>query len=288
MRMLERNPPAIANRPQSSRLTPVAWKTGTSIGFKDSWAIGIFDRYILCVWMGNFSGEGNTALIGRLMSGPLFFGVIDSILAETPKDRRLRAHYVPADVTSVKVCSVSGGIPNDDCPQTVTTWFIPGVSPITKCGIHRAVRIDARTGYRTDDYGKPWIREEVREFWPTDLMELFEEAGLPRLKAPPYPPTEAAIDSRSVGFPPSIISPMANTEYVLRKERSRYNQLVLQASADSDSGTLFWFADSVFLGSAEPRERIVWSPDAGTWILTVVDSKGRSASIRVIITEKDE
>lgn len=288
MRMLERNPPPVAYRPQTSRLTPVAWKTGTSIGFKDSWAVGIFDRYVLCVWIGNFSGEGNAAFIGRLMSGPLFFGVIDAILADTPMDRRLRAQRSPPDIATVKVCSVSGGIPNDDCPQTVTTWFIPGVSPITKCGIHRAVRIDVRTGYRTDDYGKPWIREEVREFWPSDLMELFELAGLPRLAAPPYSPNDVSLDARSVGFPPSIISPMANTEYVLRRENSRYNHLVLQASADSDAGKLFWFADSVFLGSADPRERLVWSPDAGKWTLTVVDSRGRSASIRVIVSEGAE
>ncbi len=286
MRMLERNPSPVDYRPQTSRQTPVAWKTGTSIGFKDCWAIAIFDRYVLCVWIGNFSGEGNTAFIGRLMSGPLLFGVIDAMLAEIPPARRLPPPRVPADVTTVKVCAVSGGIPNDDCPQTVTTWFIPGVSPITKCGIHRAVRIDSRTGYRTEESDKPWIREEVREFWPSDLLELFEEAGLPRLKPPPYPPSDDSFGPRAGGFPPSIISPMSDTEYVLRRESSRYNQLVLQASADSDAGELFWFADSVFLGSAAPRERLVWAPDAGRWTLTVVDSRGRSASIQVIVTEQ--
>ncbi len=288
MRMLERNPPPVAYRPQTSVATPVAWKTGTSIGFKDSWAVAVFDRYVLCVWIGNFSGEGNTAFIGRYMSGPLLFGVIDAMLSDIPEELCLPPPRIPADVASVSVCAVSGGIPNEHCPHTVRTWFLPGVSPITKCGIHRAVRIDTRTGYRTDETGKGWIREEVREFWPSDLMELFEEAGLPRLKPPPYPPTESSFDARASGFPPSIISPMANTEYVLRRERSRYNQLVLQASADSDAGKLFWFADSAFLGSAEGREKIIWSPDAGSWTVTVVDSRGRSASIRVVVTEESE
>ncbi len=288
MRMLERNPPPSALRPQTSRGTPVAWKTGTSIGFKDSWAIAVFDRYILCIWIGNFSGEGNNAFIGRLMSGPLLFGIIDAILAGLPPAKRLPAPEVPYEVSAVKVCAVSGGIPTEDCPHTIDTWFIPGISPITRCAIHRKINIDKRTGYRTDESGKSWIRSEVREFWPTDLLELFEQAGLPRLKPPPYPPTDLYSGAPSSGFPPSIISPLANTEYILRREVSHYNKLVLQASSDSDSGKLFWFADSNFLGSADPDERLVWEPESGQWTVTVVDTRGRSASIRVIVSNEAE
>lgn len=288
MRMLERNPSPLPIRPQTSRGTPVAWKTGTSVGFKDSWAIGVFDRYILAVWIGNFSGEGNSAFIGRRMSGPLFFSIVDTILADIPPAKRTPIAQKPVEVRSVPVCAVSGGIPNDWCPHKKPVWFIPGVSPITRCAIHRTVFIDTRTGFRTDERDKPWIRQEVREFWPTDLLELFELAGLPRLKPPPYPPSDRNTLEHTGGFPPSIISPRANTEYVLREGGGRNNQLVFQAGTDADTDEVFWFANSEFMGSCRPQERLVWDPSPGQWTITVVDSNGRTASIPVTVSRENE
>ncbi|MDR1278728.1 MAG: hypothetical protein LBK02_08250, partial [Treponema sp.] len=83
------------------------------------------------------------------------------------------------------------------------------------------------------------------------------------------------------GFPPFIISPLANTTYVLQNQNSRFNQLVLLAGADQDGGDLFWFANAMFLGKARPNERFTWAPDPGVWDLAVVDSRGRSAGLRL-------
>jgi penicillin-binding protein 1C len=282
LRMLERNPPPDAIRPRSARSVPAAYKTGTSIGFKDAWSVAIFDRFVLCVWLGNFSGEGNNVFIGRLTATPLQFSIIDALLAELPQSRLLPPRSMPPGVSMVKVCSVSGDIPGEDCPQTVETWFIPGVSPINRCHIHRRVNIDTRTGYRTDETEGPLIRSEVREFWPTDLLDIFAQAGLPRFSPPPYPPNRENRSGQTGGFPPFIISPLSNTTYVLQK-RSRFNQLVLLAGADQDERELFWFANTMFLGRAKPNERFIWDPEPGAWDLSVVDSRGRSAGIRVIV-----
>jgi penicillin-binding protein 1C len=283
LRMLERNPAPDDTRYGAGRILPVAYKTGTSIGFKDAWSIAVFDRYVLAVWLGNFSGEGNNALIGRLVSTPLQFSIIDAIIAETPA--ALPERPMPQGVSMVPVCAVSGDIPNEDCPQTLDTWFIPGISPINRCRIHRRVFIDTRTGYRTDDIGNdetgPHIRSEVREFWPTDLLEIFAQAGLPRFMPPPYPPKDRPAQSN--GFPPSILSPLSNTTYVLRPQDDRRNRIVLLANADQDSGELFWFANTLFLGRAGPTERFLWQPGPGLWDIAVVDSQGRSASLRLTV-----
>jgi penicillin-binding protein 1C len=243
--------------------------------------VAIFDRFVLAVWVGNFSGEGNNAFIGRLTATPLQFSLIDAMIAEIPAAELLPRRPMPPGISAVDVCAVSGDIPGDDCPQTVSTWFIPGVSPIKRCRIHRRVYIDTRTGYRSDETEGPHIRSEVREFWPTDLLEIFVQAGLPRFSPPPYPPEgdRQAVSDR--GIPPSIISPLTNTTYILREGQSRYNQLVLLASADQDSGELFWFANAQFLGRARPDERFTWKPDPGLWDLAVVDSRGRSAGMQV-------
>jgi penicillin-binding protein 1C len=288
MKMLERNPPPTGYA-EVKRPVPVAYKTGTSIGFKDAWSIAIFDRYVLCVWLGNFSGEGDSAFIGRLSAAPLGFSIIDAILADTPDMRLLPQRPLPKEVTTVEVCAVSGDISNDDCPQLTETLFIPGVSPINRCRIHRRIYIDTRTGYRTNEVEGPYIRSEVREFWPTDILEIFTLAGLPRFLPPPYPPDTDAPSDR--GFPPAIISPLANTAYIIRPGLpvdSRYNQMVLLAAADQDADELFWFANAQFLGRARPSERFVWTPEPGIWNLSVVDTLGRSSGIRVNIEASGE
>jgi penicillin-binding protein 1C len=279
LKMLERNPPPDESRFGRGRQIPVAYKTGTSIGFKDAWSAAVFDRFVLCVWLGNFSGEGNNAFVGRLTATPLQFGIIDALLAETPASRMLPPQPLPPGVSLVEVCAVSGDIPGEDCPQRVETWFIPGVSPITRCRIHRRVYIDGRTGFRTDETEGPFIRSEVREFWPTDLLEIFAQAGLPRFSPPPYPPERENRNSGPEGFPPFIISPLSNTTYILRKDGVRFNQLVLLAGADQDGGDLFWFANAMFLGRVKPHERFIWTPGSGAWDLAVVDSRGRSAGL---------
>lgn len=278
-KMLEGNVPPVTVRPQTSVGVPIAFKTGTSIGFKDCWCVAIFDRYVLCVWIGNFDGRGNNAFQGRSMAAPLLFKIADALLADLPEGGRLAEAPPPDGVTMIPVCSVSGCIPGPDCPDTVETWFIPGVSPIGSCKIHRRINVDLRTGYRTDEAPGKRVVSVVREFWTTDLLELFEEAGLPRLIPPPYPPNENRLDAADRSFPPTILSPMANTNYVIRSVDDKRKSLVLVASADAEARELFWFADSLFIGRSAPGGKLLWEPKTGSHILTVTDQNGRTGSI---------
>lgn len=286
-KMLEDNVPPYQNRPKDLENIPIGYKTGTSIGFKDSWSVGIFDRYIIVVWFGNFDGHGNNAFLGRRMSAPLLFNIAYSILSETPKNDLLPHERPPENVIQVEVCSVSGGLPCEDCPQTEWAWFIPGVSPIEKCKIHRKINIDTRTGYRTDDYDKPYIKTVVREFWPSDLQNLFEQAGLPRLEPPEYPPDELKFDYKKQGYPPQIISPMNSTKYIFRISNPSRNKLMLCAIADADTSELLWFEGSNFITRSRPGQSIEWIPSIGTHELTVTDDKGRAdyVTVNVIQTE---
>ncbi|WP_230758846.1 penicillin-binding protein 1C [Teretinema zuelzerae] len=284
LRMLESNELPVASRSLTAADVPVAYKTGTSIGFKDAWSVAVAGPFVIAVWIGNFDGQGNSAFLGRSMAAPLLFNIADALLAALPPEERLFAEPYPENVSRVEVCPVSGALPGPDCPKTVSSWYIPGVSPIAACRIHRAINIDTRTGYRTDaGEGGPVVRE-VREFWPSDLLSLFAEAGLPRLSPPPYEPGSSGSDSRGAGFPPDIISPLANTAYVIRSGGESRRTLVLHAACDADSSELFWFADSVFVGRAEPGRKLFWLPAAGTHLVTAVDSNGRSSSVRITVS----
>jgi len=151
------------------------WKTGTSWGFRDAWTAGIFGSYVLVVWVGNFDGSSNPAFVGVQAAAPLFFRIVDAIGAT----RKLvePAYRQPPRLEHVDVCSASGDLPNAECPQTTSTWYIPGVSPIRVSQVHRRVWIDTRTGTQAcPPYDPQYTRSEVFEYWPTELLQLFAQS----------------------------------------------------------------------------------------------------------------
>ena len=200
----------------------VAWKTGTSWGFRDAWTAGVFGPYVLVVWVGNFDGEGNPAFVGVQAAAPLFFRLVDAIALNdaTLVEPIFRQ---PPRLERVEVCSASGDLPNADCPQTTGTWYLPGVSPIRISQIHRRVWIDSRSGEQAcPPFDPATTRSEVFEYWPSDLLQLFAQAGMPRRRPPP-----AARCQRDVpgGTPPHITSPVTSATYTVRASRmSAVNQ----------------------------------------------------------------
>ena len=286
-KMLEENVPPYQNKPLEIKDIPVAYKTGTSIGFKDAWSAGIFDRYVLIVWVGNFDGSGNNAFLGRQMAAPLLFNIAYSLLSSTPKNALLPEPARPENVTEVEVCSISGGLPNESCPHTQKALFIPGVSPIEKCKIHRKINIDTRSGYRTDESGKPYVKTVVREFWPSDLRALFEEAGLPRILPPTYPPDDFRLDYGRQGYPPQITSLLSGTDYIYRRKTPEKNKVLLYAASDADTTELLWFNGSEFIDRASPSQILEWPIKPGIHEITVTDQKGRSDSITISVRESE-
>ncbi len=186
---------------------PVYWKTGTSHGFRDAWSIGVFDHYVLGVWVGNFDGRANPAFVGRTAAGPLLFQIIDTLRAAWPEP--IVPHEPPpgANLKRVEFCALSGDLPNRFCTHHVKGWFIPGVSPIKTCSIHREILVDAKSGLRVPfDDGTRQVIREVYEFWPSEFLTLFERAGIPRRVPPPFlVGTGSELVSR-VGQKPVIVS----------------------------------------------------------------------------------
>ena len=257
---------------------PVAWKTGTSWGFRDAWTAGVAGPYVLVVWIGNFSGEGNPAFVGVDAAAPLFFRIVDGLNLARPSEEA-SLPVPPPGVSSVAVCVGSGDLPNADCPHTVNTWYIPGKSPIRVSQLHRAVALDAVTGVPVCAPYASAPRFEVFEFWSSDMLTLFREAGMPRRLPPPLP--SCALDDRSE--PPRIASPMRNVSYALR---SAADAIPLEASVAADVQRLFWFDGNALIGSRTPAQGpLSWRPaTAGTRIVRVVDDHGRSADRDVTVT----
>jgi penicillin-binding protein 1C len=253
-----------------------AWKTGTSWGFRDAWTAGSFGPYVLVVWIGNFDGHGNPAFVGAQAAAPLFFRMTDALAAADPHLSE-PIYRMPPRLARVEVCSASGDLPNADCPQTSTTWYLPGVSPIRVSQVHRRLWIDARSGQQAcPPYDSRYVHSEVFEFWPTDLMQLFAQAGVPRRRPPPS--RECARDVR-LGTAPQITSPLTSVTYSVRAARVGIDEIPLAANADSEVRRLHWFVDDAYVGTGVPGVAMSWNPGhAGNYMVRAVDDRGRADS----------
>lgn len=255
----------------------VAWKTGTSWGFRDAWTAGVVGPFVLVVWIGNFDGSSNPAFVGVRAAAPLFFQIVDALRAESgaalePLDR------APSGVSRVEVCAASGDLPNAHCPKRAWTWFIPGKSPIRLSDIHRPVMVDTRTGRAAcPPFDPRHVREQVYEFWPSDLQRLFQQAGLPRRLPPAEADCGGSVITADTGPAPKILSPSRGTTYALRVGRGEGEPLALSASADADVQSLHWFVNDGYLGATPPQRSLAWKPTAaGRYVVRVVDDRGRA------------
>ena len=280
LEMLGNVPRPEMNCADGSRSAPVYWKTGTSHGFRDAWSIAVFDHYVLGVWVGNFDGRPSPSFIGRTAAAPLLFQIIDSTRANWPEPSTPHLPPPGANLKRVEFCAVSGDLPNSFCTQHVEGWFIPGVSPIKTCDVHREVLVDAASGLRVPvDDGTRALKREVYEFWPSDLLTLFERAGVPRKMPPPFLPVADNELAVSSGNPPKIISPTPGEKTLSAAAK----QIPLQAKSDADVREIYWFAGKTFIGKSRPQEIVSWNSVAGDYELTALDDHGRAGSCKVSI-----
>lgn len=262
---------------------PVSWKTGTSFSYRDAWCLGVFGPYVLGVWVGNFDGKSNPAFVGREAAAPLFFELMEAVRARSP----ILSPFPPSKITNlttVDVCTASGQLPGPYCPDLTATWFIPGRSPITACGIHRAVVIDAQTGFRVcSSMNAPDTRTEVFEFWPSDLLELFRQAGIPRRSPPPWHPACSFTVRASQGLAPVITSPREGVTYTVRISNHGNATIPLSAVTDTDAPDAYWFVNNAFLGTAPSTRPFFWTAEPGEFTIRVVDALGRADSRKIKI-----
>ncbi len=260
---------------------PIAWKTGTSFAFRDAWAVGVLGDYALAVWVGNFDGSGNPALVGRTAAAPLFFSIADALQADNSDPVIAREPTPELNLRQVPVCAGTGDLPGRHCPRTEQSWFIPGVSPIRVSDVHRAITIDTNSGMRACNSDSSGTHEAVFEFWPSDILSLFETAGIAVRQPPPWSPDCELALLANTGTAPEIRALSEHLTYQLRPGRTE--ALALQASTDADVRWLYWFIDDRFVGRVAAGKPLLWKPVAGRHQVLAVDDLGRSDSITLTL-----
>ncbi|MEK7775260.1 MAG: penicillin-binding protein 1C [Candidatus Zixiibacteriota bacterium] len=256
----------------------VAWKTGTSYGRKDAWAIGYNPEYTIGVWAGNFSAEGSVSLVGAEVSAPLVLTIFDQLYNE----KEAPWFTKPSSVSVHNVCAVSGMPASEDCETRISDFHIEGVTDNHECIVHERLLVDQSTGYQlcpSCRHGRK-TREMVVEHWPPRQAAWRTSRGTSAV----IPPHNPLCTGEFNGDNPVIVSPENGAVYALRSRvPGKYQQLLIEATGSSDSRTLHWFLDGALLSKTASGEKAFCSPKRGEHQLVCVDSYGRSSKVSFLI-----
>ncbi len=261
---------------KSVNLPKVAWKTGTSYGHRDAWSIGYSPAFTIGVWLGNFNGKGTPLLSGASAATPLLFSLFNAITAE----EQHRWFTRPTHLRTREVCSLSGQPAAPHCPTRMRDVYIPGVSSVRACTLHKRVYIDKVTGYGV--CSRCWnvasTEESILEEWGAEAATWLAENGF---AVPTFPPHNPECTAPIAGDAPVILSPSTDTVYYIRPSIPLEQQkIMLNASMSNRTQQLYWFLDGELI-STGPRHFL--TPVPGQHVVTCVDGDGRTASRSLLI-----
>ena len=256
-------------------LPKIAWKTGTSYGHRDAWCIGYSPKLTIGVWLGNFDGKGAPMLSGTDAAAPVLFALFNALTRQDTHHWFTR----PEHLKMREVCALTGAPPSGHCPTRKNDVYIPGISPVQTCAIHKRIYIDEVTGYSLCSHCRNLpsnIHEKIFEEWPAEAATWLAKNGFAVPVLPKHNPLCTGIIA---GTAPVILSPTADTVYYIRDGVPLEQQKIqLSASTSNRTQQLFWFLDGelIFKGNAGQPHWL--TPVQGKHVLTCVDAEGRSAS----------
>lgn len=250
----------------------IAWKTGTSYGFRDAWAVGVTPRYVVGVWVGNASGEGKAGLVGARTAGPVLFDVFNLLPAspwfETPT----------AEFTEAEICRHSGHLKGRFCDEADTTMILPaGLRSIT-CPYHHTVHLTADESQRVYA-GCLDTEATIQRAWFTlpPAWEWYYRQHHPQYRSlPPFKPG-CGEDSRQ---PMQFIYPQMNAHIRLpRQLDGTEGSLTFELVHAHRNATVYWHIDETYLTLTQDFHKITLSPTQGKHSVTVVDEEGNALSV---------
>lgn len=255
----------------------VAWKTGTSYGFKDAWAVGLTDRYAVGVWVGNSDGEGRPGLTGVGAAAPLMFDVIG----------KLNDNYTYPGNTSesveIEVCAESGYPKSEYCPHTKKIRVVDVENQTGVCPYHKKVFLDESRQYRvkSDCYPVDQKRFEVFYVLPP-VMEWFYKKHSPLFRPLPafYPGCGASHPDDVMAFVYPKGDASISIPIGIRGDRQ---QVVFEIAHRNPQKTIFWSLNDKFLGETRLNHQMPIDVERGNYELRCVDEDGIELMRKIVV-----
>lgn len=252
----------------------IAWKTGTSFGFRDAWAIGITPDYIVAVWVGNADGEGRPGLTGIGAAAPLLFDVFRQL----PSSEKWFA-MPQQDMAAVKICPESGHRASDLCENTSYKMIPKSCLDSRVCPYHQLIHLSKNKNQRVDsDCEDVYNMKHERWFVLPSIIEKYYKATHPNYKIlPEYKPEcMSKISDKGMG----LIYPKANSKiYVPLEIDGSRGKTIFEATHRSPTAKIYWHLDEKLIGETTEIHQLALNPSFGKHKLMLVDENGMSMQI---------
>lgn len=254
----------------------IAWKTGTSYGFRDAWAVGVTPRYAVGVWVGNATGEGKPGLVGAQTAGPVLFDIFNYLPASSWFER-------PTGVfVDAEVCRRSGHLKGRFCEETDTILILSAGLRTDACPYHHLITLSADEKHRVYENCAN-TEPTLQKSWFTlpPVWEWYYKQHHPEYS--PLPPFKAGCGEDTFQ-PMQFIYPPINAHIKLPKQLDGSKGFMTVELAHNDpNATLFWHLDDTYLTQTQDFHKISLQPAPGKHSLTAVDGEGNTVSTTFFI-----
>ncbi len=253
---------------QFSSSRQIAWKTGTSFGFRDGWAIGLTPDHLVCVWVGNADGEGRAGLVGIETAAPVMFELFGLL----PASGWFNAPQ--ADLRRVAVCRQSGFRAGPNCPEPEKRWVGRSGLKSPFCPWHQLVHLDASQRWQVNsDCAPPSSMVHLPWFVLPPGMEYYYQKRHPEYR--PLPPLKPGCSDATAIRPMELLYPKPRAAVFLPREADGTSGNAIFSVAHRIPGIkLFWYIDESYVGSTVDFHQVAVHPLPGKHVLTLVDERG--------------
>ncbi|MEM6764217.1 MAG: penicillin-binding protein 1C [Bacteroidota bacterium] len=267
---------------QSSR--KIAWKTGTSFGFRDAWAVGLTPEYVVSVWVGNADGEGRPGLIGAQAAAPLMFSLFQML-----PDRRQWFQAPLDEMQQIATCRKSGHLAGRFCPEADTSWVQTTIQEQVTCPYHKKILLGKKSGLQVNRDCIDQLEEAITVPWfilPPAWEKYYKRRHPDYLLLPAWTPgckSEVGDLQMMQWMYPRINSSI----YIPVELDGKLGKVVFELAHRQDERTVFWHLDEAFVGQTTGIHKLSLQPNPGDHTLTVVDDLGNSLSREFTILSRE-
>jgi penicillin-binding protein 1C len=255
----------------------IAWKTGTSYGFRDAWAVGVTPHHVVGVWVGNADGEGRPGLTGYSAAAPILFDLFDLLPGRgwfpEPEDA----------LADIEVCARSGMRRGPHCTQSRPRLVTRAGLETPPCAWCRLAHLDGALEWQVHgDCERVSAIRAVPWFVLPPAMETYyrlQHADYRPL--PPLRPDCRAGVGATGGATLACVSPKEDaTVYVPVEMDGSLGRVVFEAAHRQPGTRVFWHLDAAFQGETRDIHQMALAPAPGPHVLTLVDEHGASVERR--------
>jgi len=261
----------------------IAWKTGTSFGFRDGWAIGVTPKYVVGVWVGNTTGEGRPNLTGINTAAPILFELFRLL----PVTRTWFKAPVNAMV-KIDVCRESGQRAGEYCEHIDETWVPAGGLKSAVCPYHQLIHLDPTRKWQVNtDCELPDRMVHQKWFVLPPSMEYYYRARNYQYRTLPPFRNDCGVSEK--GSPMEVIYPKDNAKiYIPIEADGTRGRMICNAAHRQPGVKIFWHLDDQYLGVTTDFHQIAVSAQPGNHVLTLVDGTGSEVKVRFSVLDKEK